>query len=280
VIPDADVAVELERMVAGHPHLTMAQLSTVDARTDVRSGADGRAAEPLQLPITSGPNLRDRAQQIDTMALRAITIASMLPDDDTRPQDWTTTFGRLISPSYSDLDVNRSLREIDAELDAIATAIEMPETFTFTLTGRSSELDLRIINTGDTELAVVLEPESSKLAFPDGAVSIVLNPGLNVIRVPVQTLTNGTFPVTVSAQTPTGAVQIGEPLTLTARVNAVTGLGQVLTVGALLVLLSWWYGHLRGRRRRLAGEHETQCRGTHPSGRPGPADPADTVHTP
>ena len=31
--------------------------------------------------------------------------------------------------------------------------------------------------------------------------------------------------------------------------NALSGLGQVVTGGALLVLLSWWYGHFRRRRR-------------------------------
>ena len=38
---------------------------------------------------------------------------------------------------------------------------------------------------------------------------------------------------------------------LTARVNALAGLGQVVTGGAVLVLVSWWYGHFR-RRRRIA----------------------------
>ena len=37
---------------------------------------------------------------------------------------------------------------------------------------------------------------------------------------------------------------------LTARVNALTGLGQVVTGGAVLVLLSWWFAHFRRRRRR------------------------------
>ncbi len=44
-----------------------------------------------------------------------------------------------------------------------------------------------------------------------------------------------------------------EPVVLTARVNALTGLGQVVTGGAILVLVSWWFTHFRrSRRRRLA----------------------------
>ena len=39
-------------------------------------------------------------------------------------------------------------------------------------------------------------------------------------------------------------------MTLTARVSALTGLGQVLTGGFILVLLTWWFTHWRSRRRR------------------------------
>ena len=48
--------------------------------------------------------------------------------------------------------------------------------------------------------------------------------------------------------------RVDGPVFLTARVNALTGLGQVITGGAVLVLLSWWFGHFRRRRReRLNG---------------------------
>ena len=56
--------------------------------------------------------------------------------------------------------------------------------------------------------------------------------------------------------TPSGAV-IGEPIVLTARVNALSGLGQLLTGAALLVLATWWFSHFR----RTAAP-ATQCAGT------------------
>ena len=49
--------------------------------------------------------------------------------------------------------------------------------------------------------------------------------------------------------TPVGSLPVQDPLVLTARVNALSGLGQLVTGGALLVLISWWYGHFRRRRR-------------------------------
>ena len=52
------------------------------------------------------------------------------------------------------------------------------------------------------------------------------------------------------------------PVTLTARVTALTGLGQVLTGGLVLGLLTWWFTHWRSRRR---SELVDDGRDRHPS---------------
>ena len=73
------------------------------------------------------------------------------------------------------------------------------------------------------------------------------------VVIPVEARSNGTSSLEVAVLTPVFGQEIGDPVVLTARVNALTGLGQVVTGGAILVLLSWWYGHFRRRRRaRLA----------------------------
>ena len=48
--------------------------------------------------------------------------------------------------------------------------------------------------------------------------------------------------------TPAGN-QLTEPVELTARVTTLAGLGRVFTVGALLVLASWWFSYFRRRRK-------------------------------
>ena len=75
--------------------------------------------------------------------------------------------------------------------------------------------------------------------------------------IPVEARSNGTSSLTISVVTPTFGQDVTAPLVLTARVNALTGLGQVVTGAAVLVLVSWWYGHFRRRRRKrlaLVGE--------------------------
>jgi hypothetical protein len=89
------------------------------------------------------------------------------------------------------------------------------------------------------------------------------------VLVPVEARSNGRFPVTIEVVTPAGAVPLGEPVTLSAGVNALRGLGPLLTGALLLVVLSWWIRHVgRARRRRFAEAH--------PSGhRPDGQDAAD-----
>ena len=53
------------------------------------------------------------------------------------------------------------------------------------------------------------------------------------------------------------------PVTLTATVTAFTGLGQVLTAGFVLVLLTWWVDALAKPPSRRAS---TEVRERHPSG--------------
>jgi hypothetical protein len=55
---------------------------------------------------------------------------------------------------------------------------------------------------------------------------------------------------------------LGDVVDLTARVTALTGLGQVLTGGLIAIILTWWFSHWRSRRRAALLEG----RGRHPSG--------------
>jgi hypothetical protein len=172
-----------------------------------------------------------------------------------------------LSTAFANELVDGRIDALNGTLGEIPNHIVHPEPFTFTLTGQASEVTLRIGNTADTPLSVLLRAESSKLRFPDEELLITLQPGINIIELPVRTRSNGTFVFSIELLTPVGRQLIGEPIVLTARVSALTGLGQVLTGGALLVLASWWFTHLRGRRRRQHTTGNAQARPGHPSTR-------------
>jgi hypothetical protein len=170
--------------------------------------------------------------------------------DQRRAAAWDAELDSLVSTALDDATVDARLGAVNDEIAAVYRCIDLPEPFTFTLTGRSSVLRLNLTNSCDEDLRVVVHPTSSKLAFPGGDVAktLVAN-DVTEVTVEVRSRTNGTSGIGIDLLTPVGPLQLPQTLTLTARVNALSGLGQVVTGGALLVLVSWWYGHFRKRRR-------------------------------
>jgi hypothetical protein len=270
-IPDADVLVRLEQFVDEHPWFQIETLSFAASATDPML-VNGAARE-ITFPETAGPDISARSTNIATTRLFAATVASLLPADDPRPAAWNAELDVMLSTALPEPEVSARLDELTRQVNAVPGAIVLPEPFGFTLTGDSSEITLRLGNTGDTTLTVLIRSTATKLSFPGGDTTAQLVPGITVVEIPVLVRSNGTFPVTIDLLTPAGELAIADPLVLTARVNALTGLGQVLTGGALLVLATWWFSHFRARRRRQLHVAIDGIRDTHPSnsGQPAPA---------
>ncbi|MEX2626803.1 MAG: hypothetical protein WD225_07945 [Ilumatobacteraceae bacterium] len=269
-VPDADILATVERFASAHPDVRLQTLSFVPGSTDIME-VNGEP-RTVGLPASAGVDLRERSDRIALTRTLVDSLGSMLPDDDARLTEWHDVLELMLSTGFTDREADQRIDRIIEEVETLPDAIEPPEPFTFTLTGRTSEVTLRFGNTGTTSRHVLLRPEASKLTFPENVIDVVLEPGTTNVVVPVSALSNGTFPVTIELLTPLDGRAVGEPVVLTARVNALTGLGQVLTGGALVVLASWWYSHFRSRRRRAA----RRARHAHPSTGPGP----DSVATP
>ena len=94
--------------------------------------------------------------------------------------------------------------------------------------------------------------ESPKLSFPENDVLVTLDDETVQQRVTVKARANGTFPLTVSILTPEGDLAVAPPTELTVQATTLSGFGVVLTVGALLVLATWWVRHIRRSRRTKA----------------------------
>jgi len=260
-IPDPDVLAVIEGFVDEHPDVAFQTLSFVPGSTSpfLINGDPVR----VTLPATAGPDLTNRVHEIDLVSLHAAHVATMLPSDDPRPEQWRTELEGLISTGIDDATVTRRLVRIERELQTIEEAIQLPAPFTFTLAGEASTITLRIGNTSTTELRVGVRVSGpSRLAFPEPDTEWSLAAGsITDVTIPIEARSNGTSEVVVEVHTPSGAV-IGEPIVLTVRVNALSGLGQLLTGAALLVLATWWFSHFR-RKRRL--RNSAPARNDHPS---------------
>ena len=260
-IPDPDVLAVIEGFVDAHPDVDFQPLSFVPGSTGTFVIND----DPVRVtfPPTAGADLTNRVHEIDVVRLHMENTATMLPADDPRPPQWRADLDTLMSTGIEDAAVTVRLARMERELQAIEDAIQPPAPFTFTLAGEASTITLRFRNTSITPLRIDVRVSGpSRLAFPQPVTDVLLTPeAITDVTIPIEALSNGTSEVTVEVLTPSGSV-IGEPIALTARVNALNGLGQLLTGAALVVLATWWFSHFRRRRRQ---RHSAPARNDHPS---------------
>ncbi|MEY2973902.1 MAG: hypothetical protein RIR49_322 [Actinomycetota bacterium] len=245
-VPDAEVVGHLARMFADDPTVTPAPLSAAVRTIGAMVDDSGR---PIVITWGSGPevDLTDRLPTVDSLRAVVFDVSTVLPDDDPRITEWVRGVDRLFSAGVDDAEVATEADRIRAEVSTVRAAIVLPARTSFTLTDRDTPLPLLIENRGSVPLRIAVRLVSDRLDVPPDPVEVVVRPGSNTVRVDVTARTNGTFPVAVEILSPAGNRLI-EPVTLTARVNSVSGLGRLVAVGLVLVLLSWWYSHLRRSR--------------------------------
>jgi hypothetical protein len=280
-IPDADVAALVETFAGTHPAFEVITTAEIPGRTDTME-VNGEPVR-LELPTSAGPDLTDRAARINDVRFATVDTGSMLPTGDPRPVQWNADLDVALSTAFDDATADDRIDLVVADIDTVRAAVVPPEPFSFTLTGSTAELPIRIGNTGDTELQVIVRPSGSKLVFPDGDQLVTLAPDATTeVVIDVEARARGKIPIAVELLTPAGAPLAG-PVPGTARLNALTGLGPLITGVALLVLASWWYSHFRRRRRERVADDALASRDGHPSrGRrrapePAPAPPEELV---
>ncbi len=248
VMPDAEVAGALAGYVAAVPDFRLAPLSALAATTDAME-IPGARTEVVRLPDTAGPDLTERAHRIEVAREYAAGAGSMLRDGQ-QLGEWNADLDALQTTGLDDDAVEAALQRVTDAATEIYNQVEAPRPFSLTLTGRRSSLRLNLRNNGSHTLRVVVRPSSPKLRFPEGDKTVDLLPGgPTEVVLPVIAQSNGTAAIGIEVVSPVGGREVEGPVVLTARVNALSGLGQVVTGGALLVLVSWWYGHFRRRRR-------------------------------
>ncbi len=262
-VPDADVLVHLQQFANEHPDIGFESLADLIDLTNPFF-VNGELFT-VQLPDRPEFALGERARRLNATQLQVASVSSMLPAGDARPAAWKESLRLALSTGVTTESATLRFDAVDAELAAIQSQVEPPETYDFTLANRDSPVQIRIGNNGPTELTVVVHAEAEKLAFPNGDVTVQLAPNnVTEVLLDVTARANGVFPVFVQLRTPAGAA-LGEPVELTARVNTLTGLGRVITMGAVLALATWWFSYFRRRRRSNRATALDDARDRHPA---------------
>jgi len=263
--PSAEFLSALVSSMATEPDIVLVTLDEAVRSTDLNATDDGPVV--LELPPTTAiePGPGSLATVDARLRSRIDSFAGMLPSGDVRVEMWRRVLEVLPDSSLSDERRDTYVETVDVETSAIADSISLPSSTTFTLGGRDSSIRVTLRNDNESDLRVNIRLSSSKLRFGSQNDSVVLPAGTTTsVEVPVQARSNGRFPVVLQLFTPDGVEALGAPVTFTARVNALAGMGQLVTGIALLLLISWWVHHLRRERRRRAAEVDSTAT-RHPS---------------
>jgi hypothetical protein len=96
---------------------------------------------------------------------------------------------------------------------------------------------------------------SAKLKLRDPVRLVDLAAGSTTeVKVDAGIRSNGRFPISIRVTTPEGAQQVLPFIRVTARMNAIAGFGQYLSLFLLVMVLLWWWTHWRrARSERVRG---------------------------
>jgi hypothetical protein len=269
-LPSPDLLRPFTALVANTPGLRPTTLDDLSVRTDQLLN-DGKAVV-VGLPATVDGDLSNRMSVTNQLALENASTSSMLPATDPRIAEWKHLVTYLPTNSIDDTQAARITDQVHADLSSVRSSVQPPAGFSFNLTGGKGAVPVSIRSDSTIPITVRVRMSSSKLIFPKGDQTVVLAPDtFTEVRVPMEARSNGRFPVTLDVFTPLGDVRLGTPIPLTANVRGLSGLGNLVTGAALLVLLSWWFRHLQRNRRK---RHSTKASDRHPSSG---ADSRDTA---
>ena len=209
------------------------------------------SSQPITLRQGEDTSLDGLKATFDKLLPRITNTSSMLLPNDPRIGIWNTltaySAARTATPAQSAAYINA----ISSSISDLRSAVSLPKSANFTLSGHNSEIQLQVKNSSASALKVTLRYRSAKLTFPQNSQVIELpaNSSTNV-AVKVVARSNGRFPVYFQLFTPRGNNPLTEELKVTARVSALAGLGLVVSATAIIVLLTWWAHNWRSRRRR------------------------------
>ncbi|MFM8663558.1 MAG: DUF6049 family protein, partial [Acidimicrobiaceae bacterium] len=208
-------------------------------------------------PKVNSASFVDRATKIADLRKDIEKLRGTISPEATVWQDWDERLLVMSSDSMTDARRENYISATRDQLKKIRQSVTLQDGTTFTLGSRESTLRLDLQNSSDFAMTVQVRVVSSKLRFENdiSTIEIPANSS-NELVVDVVALSNGLFPVEVRIFSADGLSQLGKRIEVSARVNALAGLGQVITGVGLLLLATWWVAHIRRKyRKKISKNH-------------------------
>lgn len=182
------------------------------------------------------------------------TFSTLTGPSSPRSDDLRLQIATALATTTPDPARVTAVTTVDEELRSAFEGIRLSGQTDLNLTSRRGTLPVTIENTNGYPVHVVVRLRSDRLAFPEGEIlPITVEEDILRIDVPVEALATGSVPVFVEVWTPDDRVRL-DARQLNVRSTAVSGVGLVISLGALLVLVVWWTRNWRSTRRTRDAE--------------------------
>lgn len=172
---------------------------------------------------------------------------------------------RLVAADLSAADRRRRINDANRTVAGLLGQVRLSTPDQLTVTARNAIVPIGVINDTGLPIRVFVTVRSSSVRLRDSGV-VVDAIGTTEIRqqidvparvgeseVAIETRGPGSFSMVARLTTPSGLALASGRYRL--RSTAVSGLGTVLTLGSLIVLLTWWFRWGRAARRRSRKRH-------------------------
>jgi hypothetical protein len=202
------------------------------------------AVDTLFADVPAATTSRD-AVLVRGQAAEVVDRPAPLPVDRIRAERRRLrSFSGMLDPANSLDD-----RLEEQLLVAQSSEVRVPESRTITLTARRGEIPVTVLSETGYPVRLEVRVTSERLTFADGGSRRIELARRNTTeRFSVEARGSGAFPLRVRLFSPDGALSVGETR-FTVRSTAFSGVGLVLSVGALGVLFAWWGRHATRTRR-------------------------------
>lgn len=174
---------------------------------------------------------------------------------------WTLRNAQSLSLGLGRSRVDQIHGSITSEISGLVASIEAPASRRFVLGARDTTIPLRFRNGLPYDVHLVLHARSPRLEMVNGeTMEMTLQPGDNVIDLPVVVRAPGESLLRINVDTPGGDLAIAA-VDLPVRSTAISGVGAALSVLSIGFLMLWW-----GRTFMLRRRERARVDTTHPSG--------------
>lgn len=176
---------------------------------------------------------------------------SFLPDDPFLTAPLRTLLAVSASEHLTTGERTGFLNAVDRQVTQGAAGVEFVGRGPITVTTRSADLPVTLVNNRAAPVTVALELASAEIAFTgDERGVFTLEAGRNELLVPVEVAASGRTSVRVTVTTPDQASAITLATgTFTVRFADAEGIGFLILVLAAVALAAWWLQTLRRRAR-------------------------------